>query len=539
VGTPAHHLKECFGLFVPDPETTLLAEVAGKIAELYNEGGFDCIYLDALDGEDVLGGWQNSWHYGSQFVFEIWKRLERPAVMEYSTFHHHLWYLRSRMGAWDHPTRSHKAFIDRHIATNAANDRMFLPSNLGWWAFLSWQGIQVEPTYSDDIEYLCVKAIATDSGLSMTTFDPASPAHQRLAEITRRYEAVRHAGALSPAVKAILREPGRDFALVEGSDAAPRFRPMRYHKHKAVSPESSAWTVTNEFGAQPVAIRIEALASCSAYEGEGSVPVIDLAAPETLPDRAAAPGVTLDAQPSTEQVKVGERSARLTATSTLGQRFASWAKIGAVFEPNLDLSRNQALGVWLHGDGQGEVLNFQLRSPEYLSGAIEDHYVIVDFTGWRYFELVEPEGERHAQFGWPYGGEYAIYRELGNFGRIESCSLWVNNLPPNGTATCYLSPVRGVSVFPAKLVNPSVTLGGQRTTFPCEMETGSYLEYRGPADCKLYGPQGQLLAEVQPIGEAPTLATGDNEASFACEGPEGITRRAQVTVIAQGEPLDG
>jgi hypothetical protein len=96
-----------------------------------------------------------------------------------------------------------------------------------------------------------------------------------------------------------------------------------------------------------------------------------------------------------------------------------------------------------------------------------------------------------------------------------------------------------VSVFPAKLVNPSVTLGGQRTTFPCEMETGSYLEYRGPADCKLYGPQGQLLAEVQPIGEAPTLATGDNEASFACEGPEGITRRAQVTVIAQGEPLDG
>ncbi|MBM3500392.1 MAG: hypothetical protein FJX74_17175 [Armatimonadetes bacterium] len=536
-GTKAHHLKECFGLFVPDPETTLLTEVAAKIAELYNEGGFDCIYLDALDGEDVLGGWQNSWHYGSKFVFEIWKRLKRPAVMEYSTFHHHLWYLRSRMGAWDHPTRSHKAFIDRHVAVNAANDRMFLPSNLGWWAFLSWQGIQVDPTYSDDIEYLCVKAIAMDSGLSMTTFDPAAPAHQRLAEITRRYEAVRHAGTVSSAVKDVLREPGRDFALVEGSDAAPRFRPMRYHKHKAESPESSAWRVTNDFAPQAVALRIEALASCSAYDGEGSLPVVDLAQPETLPDRAAANGITLDLQPSTEEVRVGDRSACLIATSTLAARPGSWARVTRHFEPNLDLSRNQALGVWVHGDGQGAVLNFQFWSPQHISGAIEDHYVTVDFTGWRYCQLVEPEGERHRDYVWPYGGEYAIYRELASFSRIAAVSVWVNNLPPGAAATCYLSPVRGVSVFPAKLTNPTLTIGGKTIAFPCEMETGSYLEFRAMNDCKLYAPNGALLAEVQPTGDAPAVAAGENDVSFACGGPEGITPRARVTTITGGEPI--
>lgn len=89
-GTKVHHLKECFGLFAPDPETTLLQDVAAANAEFYNVCGFDALYLDALDGEDILGGRENSWHYGSQYVWELWKRLERPAAMEYSTFHHHL-----------------------------------------------------------------------------------------------------------------------------------------------------------------------------------------------------------------------------------------------------------------------------------------------------------------------------------------------------------------------------------------------------------------------------------------------------------------
>ena len=38
------------------------------------------------------------------------------------------------MGAWDHPTRSHKQFIDIHCAGQRASRRMFLPGQLGWWA---------------------------------------------------------------------------------------------------------------------------------------------------------------------------------------------------------------------------------------------------------------------------------------------------------------------------------------------------------------------------------------------------------------------
>jgi hypothetical protein len=73
-------------LFVPDPDAPLFTEVVEANARFFNECGFDSIYQDALDGEDTLGGRENSWHYGTKFVWELWKRLERPAAMEYSTF---------------------------------------------------------------------------------------------------------------------------------------------------------------------------------------------------------------------------------------------------------------------------------------------------------------------------------------------------------------------------------------------------------------------------------------------------------------------
>ena len=163
-----HHLRECFGLFVPDGDSTLLTEVAAKTAEMYNECGFDMIYLDALDGEDVIAGRENGWHYGSKFTFEICQRLKKPAIMEMSTFHHHLWYVRSRMGAWDHPSRSHKRFIDIHCQANESCRRMFLPANLGWWSFKTWTGAQGEPTFADDIEYLCAKALGNDASLELS-----------------------------------------------------------------------------------------------------------------------------------------------------------------------------------------------------------------------------------------------------------------------------------------------------------------------------------------------------------------------------------
>ena len=219
-GTKVGHLKECFGLFVPDPDSTLFTEVAAATADTYNECGFDMIYLDALDGSDVLDSHRHgefAWHYASRFAFEIARRLQRPAVFEMSTFTHHLWCIRSRYAAWDHPNRSYKRFVDLHCAANEESRRMFLPGELGWWALKGWNGSQTEPTFADDIEYLLAKGLATDTGFALMGIDPktaaATPALPRLAELIRRWETLRLSGRVPAAVKDRLREPGAEFTL--------------------------------------------------------------------------------------------------------------------------------------------------------------------------------------------------------------------------------------------------------------------------------------------------------------------------------------
>jgi len=542
-GAQVYHLKECFGLFVPDGESTLFAEVAARTAKAFNDGGFDMMYLDALDGEDVVGGRENGWHYGSKFVFEIWKHLERPALMEMSTFHHHLWYVRARMGAWDHPTRSHKKFIDIHSAANESCRRMFLPAHLGWWAFKTWSGAQGEPTFPDDIEYLCARCIGEDTGLSIMGVDPYTisdvPALPRLAAIMKRYEDLRHANYFPEAVRAKLRVPGDEFTLIQTPQGDWRFRPIQYTKHKVegLDGSSNVWRTHNRFDRGTVQLRIQGLMSAGPYDAPGNVILADFSDDGAFSDRDAAPGVTASLCLSSDRVKVGLASGQYTASNTLEGREETWTKAGKVFTPPLDLGERQGLGVWICGDGGGEVLNIQVRSPEHISGAIGEHYVTIDFTGWRYVELIEPEGERYAEYTWPYGHIYSIYRESVNYDQVETLSLWYNNLPPGGTATCYLSPIEALPLVSGTLIRPAVTLGDRTIRFPVEIESGCYLEFRSTSDCMLYGPQGEPIREVEPEGEIPFLEPGDNQVAFTCEAPEKIRPRACVTVISQGEPL--
>ncbi len=543
-GAKVHHLKECFGLFTPGGDSTLLTEVAAKTAEAYNRCGFDMMYMDALDGEDILGGGENGWHYGSKFVFEVCKRLEKPAVMEMSTFHHHLWYVRARMGAWDHPTRSHKKFIDIHCQGNETLKRMFLPGHLGWWAVKTWTGAQGEPTFADDMEYLCCKCIGTGAGFSIMGVGPSSiksvPVFQRYAEIMRQYEDLRHKDYFDEAVKAELRKPGKEFTLFKDTDGRWRFRRVQYARHKveALEPWSNVWTSTNPFASQPVRLRIEALMSARPYDAPGNVVLADFADAKDFPQRGAAKGVTLKIDPASEPVKAGSVSGRLVASSGgKTARRGTWAKAVKTFEPARDLSKHQGLGVWVHGDGGGEVLNLQLTSPHHISHGIGDHYVVVDFKGWRYVELIEPEGERHDLYGWPYGGAYAIYRESVRYPHVHTLGLWVNHLPLEGEATCYLSPIKAIPLVAAELKDPTIAIGGKTIVFPVTLPSGTYLEYNGPGDCKVYGPNGQLVGTVKPRGDAPVLQQGANEVRFTCQGPANARPRARVTVISQGEPI--
>ena len=545
-GAKVHHLKECFGLFAPDGDSTLLTEVAAKTAETFNECGFDMIYLDALDAEDILGGPENGWHYGSKFVFEICKRLEKPALMEMSTFRHHLWYVRSRMEAWDHPRRGHKRFVDIHCAANEDVRRMFLPAHLGWWAVVTDEGPHVtqdERTYPDDIEYLMCKCLGDDAGVSLVGFGPDAPAYRRLADIFKQYENLRRADYFRESIKSRLRVPGEEFTLERTSSKKWQFRKAGYAKHKVEGIDGkSTWETRNKFGRQPVRLRIEALMAAGAYDSPEGVTIADFTKLDEFVGRAARNCVTAHLKPSSAQVKAGAVSGCYTALSTRARPNGAWAMVEKFFSPDLDISQQQALGVWVYGDGQGEILSFQLRSPIHVALGISDHFVKVDFTGWRYFELIEPEGEHTDDYLWPYNpwphkNKYATYREWVNYGRVASLSLWYNNLPEGSEVTCYVSPVKALPLVKNKLRNPKVGIAGREIVFPVEIESGCWLEFNSMSDCKLYAPNGELIGEVKPQGEAPILEPGSNQVEFECGTLPGASARAYVTVITRGEPL--
>lgn len=548
-GAKVHHLKECFGLFCPDADSTLLSEVAANAADTANECGFDMMYLDALDGEDILGGAENAWHYGSKFVFEIANRLKKPALFEMSTFHHHLWYVRARMGAWDHPGRSHKKFVDVHAAANQDGATMFLPMNMGWWSVQTWSdgagSLWNEPTFSDDIEYLMGKCLANNFSISLMGVDPKKikevPAYQRLAPIFQRYEDLRHANYFSDEIKEKMRVPGAEFTLEKSGEDKWLVRPANYAKHKVgdLNGWNNRWTVHNAFAKQPARFRIEAIMGAAAYDAPEAAVIEDFSNPESFTLRKAEQGVVANLETNAEQVKTGAASGLFTASSDRPNPNGAWVQIGRVPSPPLSIKDKEALGLWVYGDGKGELLNIQYLSAGHNGqGGTGDHYINVDFTGWRYFELLELEGGNIANYTWPYGGNnYGIYRESVNCAAIESISLWYNNLPSNQSVACYLSPIKALPLVKTKVVNPRITLGGATLTFPVEMESGTYLEFNSPGDCTLYGPKGEVISTITPQGDPLSLEPGDNPLEFSCDAAPGHNPRAKITTITQGEPL--
>ncbi len=356
-----------------------------------------------------------------------------------------------------------------------------------------------------------------------------------------RYERLRLAGYFSESVKEKLRQEGDEFRLVQVADGVWQLVPTDYALHKVTGLDDSTdtWTVKNRFAAQPVKLRIEALYSVEPYDSAESLVLADFGKEDEFTDRAAASGITHSLSSSTEQVKVGQASGRYSATSTTKSRQGAWAKAAKIFTPTVDIDKYDALGVWIHGDGKGELLNLQLTTPPQYYRAWDEHYVKVDFQGWRYFELLlrERDAEKFGDYVWPYRGHYSVYRAPLQRKHLSGLNLYFNNLPPEDSVACYLSPIKALRTKKVKLRNPSIEVASQRIVFPVTLESGCYIEFNSMSDCKLYDERGAMVQQVQPQGEVPDLAGGKNEVKFTCGSTQHYNPRATVTLITHGKPL--
>ncbi len=149
----------------------------------------------------------------------------------------------------------------------------------------------------------------------------------------------------------------------------------------------------------------------------------------------------------------------------------------------------------------------------------KDFYVVLDFKGWRYCELIEPETGRLMDFTWPgrpmLGGVYGIYRETS--AADDQLSLFVNAVPSGGGVSCDVGAIKALPLVQTAMKNPSVMIGGKTVTFPVDMRSGQYLELRGPGDCLLYDVDGKVLRHVAPAGDLPDIAAGDNKLEISVQ----------------------
>ena len=539
-GAKVHHMLVRYACFLPDENSTLVDEVADAIANVFNTCGIDQIYMDGAEA-------MRSWYGIARMRRAIFTRLKGQALVEASCWGHQSWPFHSRVGAWDHPKWGLKRFADDHCrAVTQYRKASLLEAQLGWWVILG-PGRDWDLEMPDEIEYLCAKALGHDAPLSFQGISvgvrPPNARQEEYFTTMGRYERLRLANYFTPEVKERLREERQEFRLAQRPDGEWHFLPTDYASHKVTGMHdgTSSWSVKNRFPAQPVKLRIQALYSAFPYEHEGSIVLADFAKGAGFDPSGAARGVTHQFATANQPVKAGQASGCYTAQNSNESRLGAWARVVKEFRPVVNMRSLDAVGLWVHGDGKGELLNLQLTNLEEYFRTYDDHHVKVDFKGWRYFELHmrERDAAAYHDYKWPYGAHCVLHRSPLVRHAVSKLTLYLNNLPPKDSVACHLSPIRALRTRKVVLRNPTIQVAGKQLVFPVELTSGMFIEFDSMTECRLYDERGELVDYLTPEGDVPVIAADDNAVAFSCQGPDGFSARAEVTVITSGEPLRG
>jgi hypothetical protein len=453
------------------------------------------------------------------------------------------------MATVDHPVWGAKRFHDWHIQWAVDNGRNanFLEPQMGWWA----PRVAVPMArghFPDDMEYFAAKNAGHDAAMSVQgiTARPLPVGIRRQLAILGWYEHARLARAFTDEAQAYLAAPETEARLRQGDDGTWRLTDVEAHVHRAGLAWTRDWTVDGGAARRSAALRVEALYAPGAESTGRTLAGADAFAKMQT---ASAGGVSVAFDPACTDTAHG-RTFKLSATNTSAPRNGAWARARLAFDfPGLDIgAKRTVFGAWVKGDGSGALLNLQLTSPGEYHGGTAEHYLRLDFTGWKLvkFLLRERDSATFCRYHWPYGGYAAIYRSNVSVNHIASFSAYLNDIPAGKSASVEIGEVSAWEMAPATLTDAAVTVNGERFAIPFALASGEYAELDGGAWTK-YAESGTALARVA-TSATPTLAPGANACTFDAGGTRscasadtGGTRsvasepRAEVTFFALGK----
>lgn len=484
-GAKVDHLTRFFSsYFAPNPKTPLFLEIARNTAKTYDEGGFRMIYLDALDGTGaLLDDRELTWYYDALFVREILTHItSEPPLLEYSTMHPSLWAARSRMGAWDSPAKAYIEFFDRHFASNERSAlKCYLPAQIGWFAVCpskskdEGRNFQIQTLYREQLDYLGAKTLAWNSGFSYldVSLGLLTPAALENGKLLNAYDSLRRANYFSPEICEKVREPGKHFHLQKIGEQW-LLRPAQYAEFETKSVAESgtqtpSFRVSNPYAAQKPYLRIENLYADAPYDSPEAQELI----------------------PFDENQKVEPVTCQ-------------------TFEPTLNLSKAPGMGMWVYGDGKGQLLNVRVESPYFMLSGVNDHHIKLDHQGWKYVEFAEATNGRFPETRWPAGsnGLYTEFRTRVHYQSI--CDVFVMVAGP--TEGLRFRTLKALPILETQLKDPTLTLAGQKVTLRGSIPSGCYAEILPESDEILVkDPVGNVLGKLEPDAPIPAVPAGESD----------------------------
>ncbi len=538
VGARCDYLHQRYIAFYPDPDSPLADDLASRLANVRNVCGIDSFYFDGSEGMGTRYGIDKLRHL-------IYGHFTQPPVAEASCWGAHNWWFHSRVGAWDHAVWGAKRFHDAHIRSTVEDARKanFMEPQMGWWQPRVGSA-QARGHFSEEMEYFAGKNAAFDAAMSQqgvnVTWGPTSEFLSRQFTLLGWYERARLARAFSQEAQARLAEPKTEFRLRQADDGVWNLTPITSLVHRVTGKSAREWSFALPRAVKGL-LRVEALygaAATDATKGTNFLAAADV--PNLKVQSAARVKVRIEqAIVDAQTPRVAGAHVRFTASNAGTSSKGAWASATRTYEfPYMSLGDNAAFGFWVKGDGSGAVLNLQLQiAREYLGGRCE-HYVKLDFTGWRYVTLLarERDADAFADLSWPYSGAVmAVHRDPYNGRHVRHVALCLNEIPAKGTTTVEIAGLRALPVVKPTLKTAFVQVNGRTLRVPFELAAGEYAELEQGAWVR-YSERGESLARVVTT-DAMVLAAGRNTCQFDGTTADGAEARAEVTLLAEGTPF--
>lgn len=165
--------------FLPTTKRLLL-EVNRRVVGAMKDGGFEGIYLDAVDYFHNIQGPERSWYWFMLLLYAFGLRVYRKElIVETSMTKTACWNCVSRMGSQDQrlPMRE---FLDK--VAGDCRDQKRLPRTYGWFKL---DKPDRYPYDEDDLRYVCRRAYKDNAGLSFRGMCPGTWGDPRIQKAAR------------------------------------------------------------------------------------------------------------------------------------------------------------------------------------------------------------------------------------------------------------------------------------------------------------------------------------------------------------------